>query len=127
MAVRFSWHACAGKTIQTIGVLEHLRGHEHVRGPFLIVAPLSTLPNWKREFENWSGMNVVVYHDQGGAEGRWERVARARAYAAANAHLRWTRRRLIRETEFKFVGDRYLKLFKFNALITSFEVGGAGL
>jgi SNF2 family DNA or RNA helicase len=33
-----------------------------IRGPFLIVAPLSTLPHWQREFEAWSNMNCIVYH-----------------------------------------------------------------
>lgn len=31
-------------------------------------------------------------------------------------------RRLIRDTEFHFGGERYAKLYKFNVLITSFEV-----
>ncbi len=42
-----------GKTIQTIALLAHLleRG---VPGPFLVVAPLSTLSNWSHEFAKWS-------------------------------------------------------------------------
>lgn len=32
------------------------------RGPFLIVAPLSTLPHWYREFTGWTTLNTVVYH-----------------------------------------------------------------
>ncbi len=27
-----------------------------------MIAPLSTIPNWQREFELWSDMNVIVYH-----------------------------------------------------------------
>jgi chromodomain-helicase-DNA-binding protein 7 len=34
----------------------------HARGPFLIVAPLSTIPHWQREFSGWTGMNTIVYH-----------------------------------------------------------------
>ena len=30
--------------------------------PFLVIAPLSTIHNWQREFENWTDLNVVVYH-----------------------------------------------------------------
>ena len=33
-----------------------------VRGPFLVVAPLSTLANWQRECETWSDINAIVYH-----------------------------------------------------------------
>ena len=34
-----------------------------VSGPFMIVAPLATLPNWVREFEKWMPSHSVVrYH-----------------------------------------------------------------
>ncbi len=39
-----------------------------IRGPFLVIAPLSTIPHWKREFENWTEMNAIVYH--GNSESR---------------------------------------------------------
>jgi len=51
-----------GKTIQVIGVIAHLRCM-HVTGPFLVVAPLATLPNWIREFKKWlPGLPVVRLH-----------------------------------------------------------------
>ena len=31
-------------------------------GPFLVVAPLSTLGHWQREFRAWTDLNVIVYH-----------------------------------------------------------------
>ena len=37
-----------GKTIQTIGFLAHLKG-KGMHGPYLIIAPLSTLSNWVNE------------------------------------------------------------------------------
>lgn len=51
-----------GKTIQTIGFL-HCLYHEHgLYGPFLLVVPLSTMPAWQREFEQWAPeVNLVVY------------------------------------------------------------------
>ncbi len=48
-----------GKTVQTVALLEHLRSRENIRGPFLIVAPLSTLEHWKREFEDWTKCVVL--------------------------------------------------------------------
>jgi len=50
-----------GKTIQSLTFVEsvHQLG---IRGPFLVIAPLSTVPNWQREFETWTDLNVVVYH-----------------------------------------------------------------
>lgn len=50
-----------GKTIQSITFLYevYLKG---VEGPFLVIAPLSTIPNWEREFRTWTELNAVVYH-----------------------------------------------------------------
>lgn len=50
-----------GKTIQSITFLYemYLKG---IGGPFLVIAPLSTIPNWEREFRTWTELNVVVYH-----------------------------------------------------------------
>ncbi|XP_051986264.1 chromodomain-helicase-DNA-binding protein 6-like [Xyrauchen texanus] len=50
-----------GKTIQSITFLFEifLMG---LRGPFLIIAPLSTITNWEREFRTWTDLNVIVYH-----------------------------------------------------------------
>jgi ATP-dependent DNA helicase len=51
-----------GKTIQVIAFLAylHMRG---VKPPYLIVAPLATLPNWILELRKWvPSMPVVLYH-----------------------------------------------------------------
>jgi chromodomain-helicase-DNA-binding protein 4 len=51
-----------GKTIQTIAFIASLKEKERVRGPFLIIGPLSTIPNWDREFRTWAPhLNVVTY------------------------------------------------------------------
>lgn len=48
----------AGKTIQSIAFLASL--FEENVAPHLVVAPLSTLRNWEREFALWAPqMNVV--------------------------------------------------------------------
>ncbi|XP_055078132.1 chromodomain-helicase-DNA-binding protein 6 isoform X2 [Periophthalmus magnuspinnatus] len=50
-----------GKTIQSITFLYEMFSLG-IRGPFLIIAPLSTITNWEREFRTWTNMNVIVYH-----------------------------------------------------------------
>ncbi|CAH1442278.1 unnamed protein product [Lactuca virosa] len=68
--LRFSWskqtHVILademglGKTIQSIAFLASL--YEENVSPHLVVAPLSTLRNWEREFATWAPhMNVVMY------------------------------------------------------------------
>ncbi|KAG5191194.1 P-loop containing nucleoside triphosphate hydrolase protein [Tribonema minus] len=51
-----------GKTLQTAAFLWHLYCDRGKAGPFLVVAPLSTVAHWQREIEGWTGMNTVVYH-----------------------------------------------------------------
>merc|ERR1711862_166312 len=51
-----------GKTVQTVSVINHLFEKEKMHGPFLIIAPLITVPHWQREFEGWTNMNTLVYH-----------------------------------------------------------------
>lgn len=51
-----------GKTIQVIALICHLI-EINQPGPYLIVAPLSTLPNWILEFERFAPeLPVVLYH-----------------------------------------------------------------
>ncbi len=42
-----------GKTIQCISVIAHMI-EMGVKGPFLIAAPLSTVPNWVSEFKRFT-------------------------------------------------------------------------
>eukprot|EP01122_Echinamoeba_exundans_P009930 TRINITY_DN357_c1_g1_i1.p1 TRINITY_DN357_c1_g1~~TRINITY_DN357_c1_g1_i1.p1 ORF type:complete len:1327 (-),score=458.36 TRINITY_DN357_c1_g1_i1:56-4036(-) len=51
-----------GKTIQTIALLAYLKEVKKVEGPFLVVAPLSTISNWANEFNKWCpALKTVVY------------------------------------------------------------------
>ncbi|XP_059458922.1 ATP-dependent DNA helicase DDM1 isoform X2 [Corylus avellana] len=51
-----------GKTIQTISFLAHLKG-KGLDGPYLVIAPLSTLSNWANEISRFvPSMNAVIYH-----------------------------------------------------------------
>lgn len=50
------------KTIQVISLIAHLLTM-NVSGPFIVVAPLATLPNWVREFQKWlPTLPVVRFH-----------------------------------------------------------------
>mmetsp|Transcript_31083 Transcript_31083/g.59980 ORF Transcript_31083/g.59980 Transcript_31083/m.59980 type:complete len:829 (+) Transcript_31083:2-2488(+) len=51
-----------GKTVQVVSFLSHLRS-KGVLGPYLVVGPLSTLPNWVNEFKRWTpDVPVLLYH-----------------------------------------------------------------
>ncbi|RKP21221.1 hypothetical protein ROZALSC1DRAFT_18959 [Rozella allomycis CSF55] len=43
-----------GKTVQSISFLAHLAEKHNIWGPFLIVAPASTLHNWQQEFTKFT-------------------------------------------------------------------------
>ncbi|MES1909862.1 MAG: hypothetical protein MHM6MM_002552 [Cercozoa sp. M6MM] len=92
-----------GKTVQSTALLQHLYAECNVRGPFLVVVPLSTLSHWKRTLETWTDMNVVVYHDpHKGAESR----------------------ELIRRYEFYFPFEKEEeeeRIPKFHVLLTTYE------
>ncbi|KAL9982147.1 hypothetical protein ACROYT_G010956 [Oculina patagonica] len=51
-----------GKTLQCISLLAHLV-EMGVQGPFLVAAPLSTLPNWVKEFNKFAPkIPAILYH-----------------------------------------------------------------
>lgn len=108
--LKFSWynsHNCIlademglGKTIQSLTFVHSVYEYG-IRGPFLVIAPLSTIPNWQREFESWTDMNIVVYHGS------------------------VTSKQMIQDYEFyyKTESGKVLKEpTKFNVLITTFEM-----
>ncbi|KAJ4962204.1 hypothetical protein NE237_022143 [Protea cynaroides] len=51
-----------GKTIQTIAFLAHLK-EKGLDGPYLVIAPLSTLSNWVNEISRFTpSINAIIYH-----------------------------------------------------------------
>lgn len=50
-----------GKTVQSVAFVNKLfeTGYHF---PVLVVAPLSTLIHWEREFKNWTDLRVLMYH-----------------------------------------------------------------
>lgn len=53
-----------GKTVQGVNIIFDLYRIGD-RGPFLVVAPLSVLDQWVREFKNWTPLNVVKFNGPG--------------------------------------------------------------
>ena len=76
-------------------------------GPFLILAPLSTLAHWKKSFDDWSYMNSVCYYDEEGKQGR--------EYCRSKE---WFRKDVTQQGTL----TEHFKIMKFNVLISSFEV-----
>uniref|UniRef100_A0A3P9PJH5 Chromodomain helicase DNA binding protein 7 n=1 Tax=Poecilia reticulata TaxID=8081 RepID=A0A3P9PJH5_POERE len=89
-----------GKTIQSITFLYEIY-MKSIEGPFLIIAPLSTIPNWEREFRTWTELNVVVYH---GSQASRKTIQAYEMY--------------YRDTQGKIVKGVY----RFHAVITTFEM-----
>ncbi|KAL9229450.1 hypothetical protein vseg_004914 [Gypsophila vaccaria] len=51
-----------GKTIQTIAFLAHLKG-KCMDGPYMVIAPLSTLSNWVNEISRFTpSLKAIIYH-----------------------------------------------------------------
>jgi hypothetical protein len=60
--LNFQTHKNKNKQVQTIGLISHLRANG-IYGPFMILGPLSVLPNWVSEVERWCpSQPVILYH-----------------------------------------------------------------
>jgi len=86
-----------GKTIQSLSMLQWLKAEHNIRGPFLVIAPMTCAGQWQSELEKWTDLNVVVYHGT--------QVSRD----------------MIREYEF-FWPNLKKKVYKFDVLITTYEI-----
>ncbi|RKP00448.1 hypothetical protein CXG81DRAFT_13223, partial [Caulochytrium protostelioides] len=94
-----------GKTVQSTAFLNNLFTQMNIRGPFLVITPLSTIGNWEREIREWTDMNVVTYH--GGQMSR----------------------NLIVETEFYYRdvrGHVIPGIYKFDVVLTTYEMAMSG-
>lgn len=54
-----------GKTVQSTMFIYTILQEYKVQPPFLVVAPLSTLPHWEAEISRWTDMHIVVFHGSG--------------------------------------------------------------
>ncbi|CAO3585468.1 unnamed protein product [Absidia cylindrospora] len=93
-----------GKTVQAIALLDDIYRIHGIKGPFIIIAPLSIIPHWERTFKAWTAMNVIVY--------------RGSAFA----------RNVIMDTEFYYKdqgGNVIENRYKFDVLITTYDMAAA--
>ena len=100
-----------GKTIQSMCFLDQLQrlSTTQVRGPFLIVAPLSLVNQWQSEAKVWApDMNVLLYH--GSLDGR-SYLTKEEFYYSEQFLTKNLSQKLKRE-----------HITKFDILITSYEV-----
>lgn len=51
-----------GKTIQVSIFLNELNKEKHIRGPFLIIVPLSTIGQWDKELEEWTDLHFQLFY-----------------------------------------------------------------
>lgn len=111
-----------GKTIQTISFLNTLYNFHEVKGPFLIIVPLSTINGWITEFKKWApNMNVIPYIGNGNSR----RIARHFEFFIENGFP--TRNEALKRSQVEFYEDnmKYVgikKTFKFNVLLTTYEL-----
>ena len=100
-----------GKTIQSVGFIKLLQDlpNTGIRGPFLIVAPLSLIGQWQSETKSWApDLNVVLYHGS----------ADARDFLVKNDFF-YTDQFVSKATATKL---RKQHVTKFHILITTYEV-----
>ncbi|XP_013591527.1 PREDICTED: CHD3-type chromatin-remodeling factor PICKLE [Brassica oleracea var. oleracea] len=96
-----------GKTIQSIAFLASL--FEENLAPYLVVAPLSTLRNWEREFATWAPhMNVVMY----GGTSQARTVVRDHEFYFPKGHNKMI----------GISGESRQDRIKFDVILTSYEM-----
>ena len=86
------------QTAQSVSMLQSLRSLEGIDGPFLIVAPKSTIPHWVREIEDWTNMVPIEYTG--------DKDARTK----------------MREHEFFVDFHARSKFAKFNVIVTTYDI-----
>lgn len=102
-----------GKTIQSIAFIASL--FEDNLSPHLIVAPLSTLRNWEREFATWAPeLNVVMYAGSASARA----IARQYEFFYPKENIKGQKKR----KAFKEDNPSKQSRIKFDVLLTSYEM-----
>ncbi|URD94467.1 CHD3-type chromatin-remodeling factor [Musa troglodytarum] len=106
--LRFSWSK------NTHVILADEMGLENI-SPHLVVAPLSTLRNWEREFATWAPqMNVVMY---GGSSQARDVIKQYEFYYPKEKVKKQKKRKPIQTSN-----QKKQSIIKFNVLLTSYEM-----
>ena len=92
--------------VKVVALVHHCVTFENRRGPYLIIAPLSTLSHWQREFERWTNLTVCLYWDSEGGRETRDKIRQYEWYYPS-----------LKELGVRF-NERALK---FQVLITSYE------
>eukprot|EP00850_Spirogloea_muscicola_P004476 SM000019S05020 [mRNA] locus=s19:556386:566850:+ [translate_table: standard] len=115
-----------GKTVQSVAFLAAIRD-EGQTPPHLVVAPLSTLRNWEREFAIWAPeMNVVMYAGNGPARA----VIRQHEFyfpikfkrAGKGPKREKSKVAMLKKTVHPLSSESKQKRIKFDVLLTSYEM-----
>eukprot|EP00798_Chlamydomonas_sp_ICE-L_P024975 gene24975-10636_t len=103
-----------GKTIQTIGFLS-LLNTKGVGGPFLVVGPLSTLPNWVNEFHRFCpSLPPLLYH---GDKKEREHLRRTRLKLAAHGKVPEGFPVIVTSFEIVIADAKFLQQYKFKYMV----------
>jgi chromodomain helicase DNA binding protein 8 len=81
-----------------------------VKGPFLVVAPLSTLSNWKKEFEKWTDLQSLMYNGSDASK------SIIKEYELRNSEGEFKFDVLITNFE-SIAGDKLIKTFEWTSMI----------
>lgn len=104
-----------GKTVQSVSLFHYLHTVQKIPGPFLVVAPLSTIAHWKREVEGWTGMHPLVYHGSGASRELIRKYEWDKFLPAGYEHGSSPSKPIPKTTR---IPGRY----RFNVLITTYEM-----
>ncbi|TDH68795.1 hypothetical protein CCR75_005397 [Bremia lactucae] len=111
-----------GKTVQTVMYINHLAVVEHTPQPFIIVAPLSTLGHWQREFDSWTNLNAVVYHGSAAAR----EILQKYEFFMSEDELVRADELIGNSSSSKLATSRQKRsCYRFDVLITTFEMASA--
>ena len=92
-----------GKTIQCIAFLAFLM-ERGVDGPFLVVAPLSTLSNWQGEFKRFAPtMHPLLYHGSKGERPAIQKQFMSASIVITSYEMCMMDERLFRSRRWKFI------------------------
>ncbi|KAH8054202.1 helicase [Aureococcus anophagefferens] len=79
-----------GKTVQSVSLVRMIKERYAATLPVLVVAPLSTLGHWDREFKHWTNLDVMILLDDAAplARTKWSAIIVDEAHRLKNPQSR---------------------------------------